>query len=402
MDKIDIKIDNTVCGELYYNKEQNEYIFNYKSSNKIVSLNMPYKVSSYIWKYHLHPIFDMHMPEGYLFELLKQHITKEYGYIDDFLIFSFLCSNIQSRLTFNSWIKTDTFLSVDLQEVIDNDTNDTFNKLVKTFLNKNAISGVQPKTLALLEDKESFTTKEYIIKTWGVEYKELSLNEYFCLETIKKTAIPTANVILSKNNKFLIVERFNYNPISNKFLGFEEILGLVGKNRDEKYGGSYELIAKVLYSVCTNKLETMSNFFTLLVMNYLLKNGDAHLKNFGILYDEDQKNISMAPVYDVVTTTAYYYKDKPALTMFGKKLWFGKKELIKFGIEYCYLSENEANNIYESSIATVKESIDELKVYIKTNPSFQNIGQKMIDSWSLSLDQKTYKEIPDAVTRNWE
>ena len=402
MKKIDVKINNKLCGELHFNKQTDEYIFNYRKDNDIVSLIMPYKNSSYIWKKNLHPIFDMNMPEGYLFELLKQYITKEYGYIDDYLIFSYLCSNIQSRLSYESWLEKNNFISIDLQEVLRNDTNDTFNKLVKTFLNKNAISGVQPKTLALLEDKESFTTKEYIIKTWGEEYTELSLNEYFCLKTIEKTGIPTVSVMLSKHNKFLIVERFNYDQKNNTFLGFEEVLGLVGKNRDEKYSGSYELVAKVLYSVCTDKLETMKNFFTLMVMNYFLKNGDAHLKNFGILYDENKENISMAPVYDVVTTTPYFYKDRPALTMFGKKVWLGKNELIKFGTEKCYLSIKDADMIYTHCQSILRDSISKIESYIISNPQFQDIGQKMIDSWSLSLDEKTYKEIPDAVTRNWE
>ena len=40
--------------------------------------------------------------------------------------------------------------------------------------------------------------------------------------------------------------------------------------------------------------------------------------------------IYFAPAYDIVTTTAYFYKDKPALTLNGKKLWVGKKELINF------------------------------------------------------------------------
>ena len=47
-----------------------------------------------------------------------------------------------------------------------NDTQETFYKIVTTFLDKNAISGIQPKSLAILEDKESLISKEYIIKTW--------------------------------------------------------------------------------------------------------------------------------------------------------------------------------------------------------------------------------------------
>ena len=210
MEKIYINIDNTNVGELFFEKDKNQYGFNYLKNYKPISLIMPYKSSSYIWKYKLHPIFDMNMPEGYLFELFKKYLTKEYGYIDDFLVFSHICSNIQSRLTYKSEFEKKEFFSFDLNEVMQNDTQETFYKIVTTFLDKNAISGIQPKSLAILEDKESLISKEYIIKTWADEYPQLALNEYFCLKAILKTDVKIPNIKVSKNGKFLLVERFNY------------------------------------------------------------------------------------------------------------------------------------------------------------------------------------------------
>ena len=401
MDKIEVNISNQKVGELYFEKDSNNYIFNYIKDYQPISLIMPYKNSSYIWKNKLHPIFDMNMPEGYLFEILKQYISKEYGYLDDFLVFSYLCGNIQSRLNFDSWLDKNKFLSFDMDNILQNDSKDTFSKLVTTYLTKNAISGVQPKTLALLKDKENFTTKEYIIKTWGEEYNQLALNEYFCLKAVENLGVTIPKIRLSKNNKFLVIERFNYDNEKDKFLGFEEILTLLGKNKDEKYSGSYEQIAKVVYIVTTDKLNSMKNLFKIIVMNYLLKNGDAHLKNFGILYDEDIQNIWLSPAYDIVNTIVYFHKDRPALTMFGTKVWYGKKELVKFGIQNCYLSNKESDEIYTQCINALKLAIDKLKIYIKTNNEFKDMGQKILDSWELSLNQKTYKEIPIEIIRNW-
>ena len=326
MKKITVKVQNKEVGELFYEKEEDRFVFNYTNNSDPISLIMPYRAASYIRKKRLHPIFDMNMPEGYLFEILKQYISKEYGYIDDFLIFSFLCPNIQSRLTYESWCAKSEDVSFDLEEILSNDTQDTFSKLVRTYLGKNAISGVQPKSLALLKDKESLFAKEYIVKTWGAEYDQLALNEYFYLKAIKNAGIKIANIELSKNNRFLVVERFNYDKKRDAFLGFEEILALLGKNKEEKYSGSYESVARTIYSVTTNKLESMRSFFGVMVMNYLLKNGDAHLKNFGILYTNDFSEIYFAPAYDVVSTVVYYHKDRPALTMFGKNM--EKKSLL--------------------------------------------------------------------------
>jgi serine/threonine-protein kinase HipA len=402
MNKITVKTPSNKAGELSFEKEAGTFVFNYGETAAPISLNMPVKRSSYLWKNRLHPVFDKHMPEGYLFELLKNYISKEYGYLDDFLMFSILSPNIKSRLIFDSWIKHRVFAVYNIDEVLENDSKDTFTKLVETYLLKNAVSGVQPKSMALLKNKESLTESEYIIKTWGEEYPQLALNEYFCLKAVEYAGIKTANVRVSKNFNFLLVERFDYNKKDGIYLGFEELLGLMGKNREEKYSGSYEQLVKTVYNVVSDKLSAMKNLYKLIVMNYLLKNGDAHLKNFGIIYEEGFKNISLSPAYDIVNTVVYVIKDRPALTMYGKKLWFGKKELIKFGLESCFLTGKDAQYLYEECLSALIAIIAELELFIKTNQNFKNVGEKMLDIWKLSLDEKTYRKIPDEVTRNWK
>lgn len=401
MDKIEVLVSNQKVGELFYEKETNSYGFNYTLNLKPISLIMPYRSSTYLWKNKLHPIFDMNVPEGYLFEIFKKYLSKEYGYIDDYLIFSYICQNIQSRLIYKSTRNKESFVSYDLDDILSNDSQDTFLKLVETFLHKNAISGIQPKSLATLRDKESLSTKEYIIKTWGEEYPELALNEYFCLKAVEDAGVKIPNIQLSKNNKFLLVERFNYDKSSESFLGFEEILTLLGKNKDEKYSGSYEVVAKTVYAVTTNKQESMIGLYKVIVMNYLLKNGDAHLKNFGILYDEELKNIYFSPAYDIVNTVVYIYKDRPALTMFGSKIWYGKKELVKFGVKHCYLSQSEAILYYEECLISVKATIVRIENYIQENEDFKEIGSKMIDCLKLSCEEISYKEIPLETIRTW-
>lgn len=401
MNTIEVLVSHRKVGDLFYEKETNSYGFNYTVHLKPISLIMPYRSSTYLWKNKLHPVFDMYVPEGYLFEIFKKYLSKEYGYIDDYLIFSYICQNIQSRLTYKSHRNKENFVSYDLDEILHNDTQDTFMKLLETFLHKNAISGIQPKSLATLRDKESVSTKEYIIKTWADEYPQLALNEYFCLKAVEEAGVKIPNIQLSKNNKFLLVERFNYDKHSESFLGFEEILVLLGKNKDEKYSGSYETVAKTVYAVTTNKQGSMSSLYKVIVMNYLLKNGDAHLKNFGILYDEGFENIYFSPAYDIVNTVVYMYKDKPALTMFGNKSWHGKKELVKFGVKHCYLSQSEATMYYEECLVSVKSTIQKIENYIQENEEFNDIGSKIIDCLKLSCEEISYKEMPLETTRAW-
>ena len=48
-----------------------------------------------------------------------------------------------------------------------------------------------------------------------------------------------------------------------------------------------------------------------------------------------------------------------------------------------------------------RKIIKELEKYITTNKEFEEIGQKMIDSWNFSLSEKTQKEMPLETIRNW-
>lgn len=50
-------------------------------------------------------------------------------------------------------------------------------------------------------------------------------------------------------------------------MGFEEVLGLLGKNKEQKYDGSYEQIAKTLYRIVANKRKGMQAFHKTVVMS---------------------------------------------------------------------------------------------------------------------------------------
>jgi len=363
-----------------------------------ISLSLPNTQKFYISK-GITPYFETFLPEGYLFEIFKNYLTKAYGYIDDFLLFEVLSPNIEGRIRYEvenfANIEQDT--EFDLQNILNNDTEDTFNFLLQTFLNKNAISGVQPKTLAILKDKESLHYKNYIIKTWGNEYKYLAENEYLTMKTLEFAGLDIPSLYLSKNKKFLVVERFD-----NDEFGFEEVVSLLEKHRNTKYNGSYEQVAKVVYSYVNKPTVDMKKLFKLIVMNYLVKNGDAHLKNFGLLFSDDFSTVGLSPAYDVVTTTVYIYNDKPALTLDGRKIWYGKDTLIKFGLKSCHLTQKEAERLFDECIDALKMGIKMVEDYIDDNPHFERVGRRMLDSWQLSLDNKDYKEIPHGLRRAWE
>ena len=162
------------------------------------------------------------------------------------MLFEYLTPHITGRVTFaknGHGLPFDTFISLD--ELINNDSEDTFLELLKRFMNKNEVAGVQPKTMAIVSDKGQLESREYIIKTWGQEFPWLAENEYFSMRSMQKAGV------------------------KGKVFGFEEVLGLMGKNRIYKYEGSYEQIAKVIYQGTNSDEFSMIQFYKMIVMNYL-------------------------------------------------------------------------------------------------------------------------------------
>lgn len=396
---IDINLDNFHIAN--FTQDGNSYSIDYKNLNlkNSIALSLPNSKKFYTYEHRFPPFFETFLPEGYLYEIFKNLLTKEYGYIDDYLILSRLAPNIKSRINFKSDFDRLDFDFLDIEQISSSDSEDTFKKLLNTFLDKNAISGVQPKTVALLKDKETLNIDEYIVKTWGDEYPHLAENEYFCLMACSKAGIEIPEIKLSKNKKFLIVKNFIFQD--DQTLGFEEILSLQDKNRDKKYNGSYEQVAKVIYQFGTHKKEALKQYYKIVVMNYLLKNGDAHLKNFGLLFTKDFSKIWLSPAYDIVNTTSYIYKDKPALTMYDRKLWYGKDELIEFGIKNCLLSKKEALVYYIECKEAVISTIIDIEDHISKNPDFRQIGTRMIETFAISLQEQTIKELPDELIGAW-
>ena len=396
---IEVFADKKPAGILSYSQENREFIFNYSHDNPI-SLTMPHRTKSYLSYDKLHPIFDMVMPEGYLFELLKNLLIKEYGTINDFILFSHLSKHIEGYLTYTSHpqeLQQENTLTLD--RLISSHEEDLFARLVELFLSRSAIAGVQPKVVVPVFDKATLSTKEYIVKTFSDEFPHLAENEFFCMRAMQHAGIVTPRFWLSDDKKRFIMEKFTYRKSTDSFYGFEEFCVLFGYNKEQKYRGSYELIAKAISQISTQAKRDLETFFAMIVMNYLLKNGDAHLKNFGMLYTPDKRERYLAPAYDVISTLPYLPKDKPALTLDGKKIWVGKKRLVAFGTTHCLLDEKTAAVTIERAVSAVEHTIEELEVYMRSHPDFEAFGTKLIRLWRHSIDtiDQDIKDASDAL-----
>jgi serine/threonine-protein kinase HipA len=159
---------------------------------------------------------------------------------------------------------------------------------------------------------------------------------------------------------------------------------LNARRTDEKYRGSYETSIMrrfAQFANYSNVGEDLERLFTLIAVNCALRNGDAHLKNFGIVYDDVEGEARLAPVYDLVTTTAYLPKDSMALTLNGTTKWATTRELQRLGETRMGGSPARVREILERIDAAIVATTEEVRAYIKEHPSFAGIGNRMLQQW---------------------
>ena len=167
---------------------------------------------------------------------------------------------------------------------------------------------------------QSYRGATHIVKFWEQnEYPQLAANEFFCLKVAEKCGLDVPPYRLAEDALALVIDRFDLRS-DGTYRGFEDFCVLNARRTDEKYRGSYETSIMKRFTEFANSPhvgEDLERLFTLIAVNCALRNGDAHLKNFGIVYDDVQGEARLAPVYDLVTTSVYLPKDSMALTLNG-------------------------------------------------------------------------------------
>jgi len=355
-DSIEVNVLKQPVGML--SNEDEKFIFTYTHTDAFVSLTMPPRTQQYI-NNKLHPIFEMHLPEGYLLSIIKKHFSKIVK-TDEFGLLKLISKGVQGRITYNT-TENSPKNSLTLDDLLNPQSSNLFEELVSKFALNSAISGVQPKVLANIHNKATLKYDNYIVKSWGGEYPQLALNEYYCMLLAKYANIPVPEFYISNDAKLFIMKRFDILE-NGKILGFEDMCVLQAKQSDDKYDGSYESIAKSIKIFVSPKYKkrSLKDFFKIIVINNLLQNGDAHLKNFGLLY-ENIENIKLAPAYDIVCTTFYIKNDILALNLLGSKKWWEKKYILRFGMESCELTKYEVNLLYDECINAGKKVLALIK-----------------------------------------
>ena len=366
---------------------------------RAVSVTMPVRLASWDAPFGLLPIFEMNLPEGVLRERLRLAFAKATGTFDDFDLLAVVGRSQVGRIRYTGQKEhlqeNVPFQSVD-EILAQRRDGDLFRYLIEKFAEFSGISGVQPKILVRDENafaaskgasprlSQSYRGATHIVKFWEAnEYPQLAANEYFCLGVAQKCGLEVPPCRLADDAMALIIDRFDLR-LDGSYRGFEDFCVLNAKRTDQKYSGSYETSIMKRFQQFANSPhvnEDMEKLFTLIALNCALRNGDAHLKNFGIIYDDVLGEARLAPVYDVVTTAVYLPRDSMALTLNGSTKWPTAKELQRLGETRMSGTPARVRQILEQIADAISAVSTEIRTYLKDHPDFVDVGERMLEEW---------------------
>jgi len=288
-------------GQLFKNAH---FAFNYGSEATIenqVSITMALRNESYT-RGALFPVFEMNLPEGYVRHYVTERLRKV-ATIDDMLFLALSGNNGIGRLSYKTkGSDKEASQAISLKSIIaSGNSTALFTELVETYLLHTSVgvSGVQPKVI-VPEDRGTLALPSLIVKSGNAEYPNIAINEFVCLSIAKEAGLRTPEFWNTEDRQLFIMRRFDILESGEK-LGMEDFSVLMGKSGDKKYEGRYETLLRAanLYEV------DVTEMFEQIALSLIIGNGDAHLKNFAILYENVNGPFQLSPVYDVVCTRPY-------------------------------------------------------------------------------------------------
>ncbi|MFK5894304.1 MAG: type II toxin-antitoxin system HipA family toxin [Pseudomonadota bacterium] len=339
--QLGIKVAGTPVGTL---EKKVQFEFTYHSDAQIpIAAAMPIETRFYQHGALL-PIFEMNIPEGFIRHRITEKLRKHIQ-IDDMLFLALQGNSGIGCITYETQeIEKESVTAESLSEILSwEGSTDLFEELVNKYLLQSSISGIQPKVMvpeapkkidikktdSEETEKGALILPSLIVKSGDEEYPQLAINEYICMQLAKACQIETPEFWLSDNQQLFVMRRFDLKS-DGSCRGMEDMAVMQGKSTNDKYRSSYESISKVLDFYSSEAKADNETLFKMLVHSCMVGNGDGHLKNYAMLYD-DIEDMRLSPLYDVVNTQIYNPADTLALNFSKSKVFPDRKKIMDFG-----------------------------------------------------------------------
>lgn len=187
-----------------------------------------------------------------------------------------------------------------------------------------SISGVQLKYSARLEDGNLRLYEkngQYILKPIPPAKQLINLddapeNEHLTMQIAEQlfniNTAANALIRFKDGQPAYITRRFDVKPDGSKYMqeDFAQLTNRTKHTHGEtfKYDGSYEEIGLLIKRFVSAAPPALEKFFQLVVFNYIISNGDAHLKNFS-LFRNDTGEYQLTPAYDLMSTVIHTHQE---------------------------------------------------------------------------------------------
>jgi serine/threonine-protein kinase HipA len=158
----------------------------------------------------------------------------------------------------------------------------------------------------------------HILKPSIERFAETVFNEAFCMKLARAIGLTVADLEIDRveDIDYLLVERYDRHrvtTISGEPMlerlhqeDFCQALGVVSENKYENEGGpSLKKCFALLREISAAPVIDLQRLLDAVIFNFLIRNRDAHGKNFSILYDEKASTRRLAPLYDLLSTSFY-------------------------------------------------------------------------------------------------
>jgi serine/threonine-protein kinase HipA len=368
--------------------EPGTFLFGYREDcapQDAVSLTMPVVRDQYDSMGALHPIFEMNLPEGALLEKLRLRFAKTVEDFDDLALLSIVGQSQIGRLRYAlPGLGPAEVPAQDLGKLLAyRGTEDLFASLLDEYATYSGVSGVQPKVLLRADDERlpraTVRGATHLVKSFDPrEFPELAANEFFCLRAAALAGISVPEARLAENRRVLVLRRFDLRD-DGTYVGCEDFCVLSGLRAHGRYHGDYETIARRISQFVSPEQQhtALEQFFAILTLCCVVENGDAHLKNFAVLYEDTEGAVSLAPAYDIVSTTPYQPRDVLALTLGGTKAFPERSVLIDFGRRACGLSKATALRVLERVATGVDAVAAEISQFAKDHRGFGRAAESL-------------------------
>jgi serine/threonine-protein kinase HipA len=160
----------------------------------------------------------------------------------------------------------------------------------------------------------------------------------------------------------------------------------MGETSDTKYqrdyGSMIESLAKFVGSAEEEALRR--NVVKAVVINHMIGNGDAHLKNFGVLYN-DVHDVALSPFFDCVSTLPYIPDDIPALALsfdWYSKAWWPRTRIEEFARTHGTLGDRQISALIDEAAAGVAHGVEVARRHAREIPGFQQLGGDIARLWN--------------------